>query len=257
MPDLGLTLDTAWAIGFVLALTRVAAFVVAAPTLAKLVPMPGRLAFVIVVGLFLATPVTGLATMPQLVGQSLVNAAIGGILGFLTGAIFHMFAVAGGLVDLTSSLSVATVFDPMSGERSAVFGRLFHLTGLALFVVAGGLGALVGALAATVRAVPLDGVPHLSGGLAQTAVEQTGRLMVVGLEVAFPVVAVLFLTDMVLGVAARFAPQANVFLVGLPLKILVTLLTVSTTLLVFPQAVDAYLTFVRDTVAQIVRGLAP
>ncbi len=256
MPELGLHLNVAWALGAVLAMTRVAAFMLATPTLAKLVPVPGRLAFVIVTSMFLATPVTGLATVPALAGQAVVNVVVGGALGFLTGLLFHLFTVAGGLVDITSSLSVASIFDPMSGERSAVFGRLFHLTALALFVIAGGLGVLVAGLAASVRAVPLDGVPHLGGWLAQLAVEVTARLMVVGLEVAFPVVAVLFLTDMVLGVAARFAPQANVFLVGLPLKVLVALATVSASVLIFPQAVDGYLTFVQDTFAQVLRGLA-
>lgn len=257
MTDLALVLDGGWSAGLVLATTRVAAFLGAAPVLAKFVPVPGRVAFVVAVGLFLAEPVGGVGDVAALLGHGLMNAVVGVVLGFLTGLLFHMFATAGAVIDVTSNLSAATALDPTRGEQGAVFSRLFHLTGLTLFIVGGGLGVLVAGLDASVSVVPLDGTIRLEGGLAQVAVREVSRLMVVMVEIAMPVLTVLFITEVVLGLGARFAPQANVFLVGFPLKILVSLSVVTASVLLLPTAAEGYIVFVEETFTTVLPGIAP
>lgn len=253
--SLSLSLDPAWAAGLVLSMTRVAAFAVASPMLAKVVPLPGRLAVVVTLGLFLASPMTGPLTVGALLGAGAVNAAVGAALGYLTGVLFHMFAVAGGIADIVSGLSVAQVFDPTRGEQGAVFSRLFNLTGLALFFVAGGLELLVRGLAMSVEVVALDGGLAGSPALLDIAVRHTSRLMVVGAELALPLVSALFLTEVVLGVASRFAPQANVFLLGLPAKLLIALSMATAVVLLFPEAMDGLLHSTGDTFTDSLRAL--
>lgn len=251
-----LTIPTAWGVGLLLAVTRVAAFTVATPVLNRAVPVPGRMAFVVSVGLFLARPVPGVVTLPELVGVAVSNAVVGLALGFLTGLLFHAFAVAGNLVDISANLSVAAIFDPAQGQQAAVVGRLFGLVGLTLFLSVGGLGTLVAALAGSIRVVPLDGPTALApGALAETASELTGRLVVIGAELAFPVLALMFLTELVLGVASRLAPQANILMLGLPVKLLVALSTLSLSVLLFPATVDGYLRFVETAATSALRGL--
>lgn len=251
-----LAIPSTWGIGLVLAMTRVGAFVIASPVLNKSVPMPGRLAFVVSVGLFLTRPVPGVSTLAELVGVAVSNAAIGLVLGFLTGMLFHLFAVAGNLIDISANLSVAAVFDPTQGSQSAVAGRLFNLVGLTLFVTVGGIGALVAGLAASTRVLPLAGPVQVStGALAETATDLVTRLMITGAELAFPVLAMMFLTELVLGVASRLAPQANIFVLGLPVKLLVALSTLSLSLILFPASVEGYVRFVETAANSALRGL--
>lgn len=255
MDGLSLVVDPAWTGGLLLAMTRVGAFVVAASALLAFLPGVGRLALVLVLGLFLTEPVVGIGSVEGLVGAAVVNAVVGVVLGTLAGLLFHLFAVAGGILDVTANLSAATVFDPTRGEQGAILSRLLHLTGLALFVVGGGLGLLVTALAASVRAVPLTGTPRLGGDLVAAMVEGTSRLLVVAIEVAMPVLAVLIVTELVLGIAARFAPQANVFLIGMPLKVLVAVLATSAVVALLPQAVDGYVQAMEGTVNAVLRSM--
>lgn len=252
---LDLTIDAAWAMGLVLGTARAAAFVVCSAVLGRAIPATGRFAFVAVVGLFVAHPVSGIDSAPALMALTLVNAAVGGALGFLTTAVFHLFAMAGGLVDVTSTLSASQMFDPTQGEQQAVMGRIFALTATALVAVSGGFALLAGLLAASVQALPLDGTPVFATGLGALALEALRDVVVVGLEVAMPALAVLFLVEIVLGVAARFAPQANVFLVGMPAKLLVTFMVVGTCLLLFPEAVDGVLVTARETAVEVLRAL--
>lgn len=253
---LDLALDANWAAGYLLAMTRVAAFVVASPLLPSSVPVVGRVGFTTVVGLALATAVPDL-TLATLVGSMAVNAFIGIVLGFLTGLMLHLFTVAGDVLDVTSGLSVGAVFDPLTGGRGAALGRLFPLAALVLFFVVGGLAAIVRGLAASVEVIALDGAVRMHTDMISLAIDLSARMLVAGVELALPALAALFLTEVVLGLAARFAPQANVLMLGLPVKILVLLLTVSLVVLLFPEAMAGVLSSVERAFVDGIRGLHP
>ena len=59
------------------------------------------------------------------------------------------------------------------------------------------------------------------------------HMFVIGLKLAVPVVAALFMADLALGFIARTVPQMNVFVVGLPFKIGAGLVMVLLTLPIF------------------------
>ncbi len=256
MDVLDLTIDANWVLGLLLATTRVGAFAVASPQLGSVLPTPAKLAFTTAIGFFMVGPVTGDLTLPRIVAMTVVNAGLGLALGWLVGALFHMFAVAGTIIDATAGTSIASIIDPTRGEQGAVFSRLFQVGGLALFYAVGGLGLLVTTLVWSVRAVPLGGTPNFDGGaLAGAATTLTSRVMVAGLEVAMPVLAILLLTEVVLGLAARFAPTANVFLLGLPAKVWLALAMSGMSVALFPEAIDGLMDFSRQTAVEVLNGI--
>lgn len=248
-------IDTAWVAGTLLVMIRVAAFVVSSPIIGRAIPATGRTAFTVAVSVALATPIPAALDVGGLLGAAMVNAVIGFTLGFVSGMIVHLFATAGGIVDFISGLSVGTVFDPMQGEQGSVFSRLFHLTGMALLLVGGGLGLVIGALAASVRLLPLDGGLAPVGLLPSTVVDLTVRVLREGVELVLPVIGVLLLLELAFGLAARFSPQANVLLLGLPAKLLTSITVVTAAFLLFPDAVaDVQVTIGRAAEAAL-RGL--
>ncbi len=247
-----LSLDAAWAAGLLLSLIRIAGFVAASPLYARFVPVPGRVGLALVLAVFFAEPVTAPLGLGGLLSVAAVNAAAGVALGFLTGLIFHLFSVAGSLVDFTSGLSASSVIDPVTGSQSAVFSRIFNLMAVALFFVLGGDRLVVSGLAESFAAVPADGSVSLAPGLAEAAVELVARMTVAAVELAIPALAALFVAEVLLGLAARFAPQTNVFLLGLPAKVLGALLTVSLVLLLTPETFDGALRVMAETFSDVV-----
>ncbi|MEX0834450.1 MAG: flagellar biosynthetic protein FliR [Nitriliruptor sp.] len=249
-----LALDAHWASGYLLAMIRVSAFVVATPLLPRSIPVVGRAGVVIVLGFALTSPMAD-TSVPALFGAAGVNVAVGLLLGFLTGVVLHLFTIAGDALDVTSGLSVAAVFDPLTGDRGAILGRLFPLAAVTIFLAVGGLGALVEGLAASVTAIPLDGAVRFDPGLVGVAIAITGRLLVAGVELALPAIAALFLSEVVLGLASRFAPQANVLMLGLPLKIILLLVTVGLVLLLFPEAMAGMMEMIERAFVDGIDGM--
>ena len=67
-----ITVDATWLVGILLAIIRVAAFAVASPILAKVMPKVGRGAFAIAVALALARPIAHVPDLPGLIAAAAV-----------------------------------------------------------------------------------------------------------------------------------------------------------------------------------------
>jgi flagellar biosynthetic protein FliR len=250
-----LIVDAGWITGMLLASIRVGAFVVASPIFGKAIPATGRMALVLVLGYVFATPVEGPIQFGSLIVAAVTNIAVGGFVGFLTGLIFTLFTVAGGLLDFTSSLSSAQVFDPLTQSKNPIFGRFLNLGALTLFFVLGGDRLLISGLGGTFALVGVTGSIDLSPGLATVGVTLLSRMMIAAVELAMPALAALFLVEVVLGIASRFAPQANVFLIGLPAKIVAALASVGAVVLLMPETMDGVMVIIRDTFRDAMAGL--
>jgi flagellar biosynthetic protein FliR len=74
----------------------------------------------------------------------------------------------------------------------------------------------------TFGSLPLDGSMSLAH-LDTELVHGLTAMFVAALQIAAPLIAVLFLADVALGLLSRISPQLNVFQVSFPLKIMLTL----------------------------------
>jgi flagellar biosynthetic protein FliR len=249
-----LSIDLPDIFGLVFAMSRVGAFAAASPVTRSL-PVPGRLAFTLAIGLALAHPISVPAVNSALIAGSFINVGIGLVLGFLTGILINAFRSAGALVDLTSALNSSQIFDPTTGNQNTVFDRGFHMTALVLWFVMGGDRLAIEGLAATIELIPLDGTISLAPGLADVAVDLVAMMLLAAVQLALPALAALFLAEVGFGLASRFAPSANVFALGIPFKLVAALLSVGLVLAGFPDAVASSIADTRDVVITTIRGL--
>jgi flagellar biosynthetic protein FliR len=224
---------------FLLVLARTGAWVVAAPVLsAKGMSPIGRLSAAVALAVFV-TPLMGKAHVPtdlpayatSVAGQ----VAIGLVLGWLTSLLFNAFEVAGSLADLSGGFSYAQIVDPLSGQPAAAFSRLFSVCFSAIFFVSDAYQAVIGGFVQSFKGIPLDHLPSLSNGAAGTLGHAVTLVLLSALEVAAPLLGVLFLTDVALGFAARFVPQANAMALAMPVKTLVALTAAGATLALLPS----------------------
>jgi flagellar biosynthesis protein FliR len=240
--------------GIILAVPRVGAFAVASPIF-KAFPPTGRSAYALAIGFALARPTPPPPTMSGFVVVMATNVGVGMVLGFLTGILFHAFEVAGSIIDLNSGLNASMIFDPITGQANSVFARSFNLGAVALWLVMGGDRLAVEGLAATVAMIPLDGAISFASGLADTAVTLVAQMLLTAIQLTIPALAALMIAEVALGVASRFAPQANVFALGLPAKLITALATVTLVIVAFPGAMETAIADTRDIVITTIRGL--
>ena len=246
---MGLTLPLATVEVVLLVGVRIAAFLLVAPPFAHKA-VPGRVKAMLAMGLALAAgpravaaagPTAGTAIASgtaQFIGAVLLQALIGLALGFLVALVFYAVQSAGNLIDLFGGFQLAQAFDPMSMSNGAQFSRVYQMTAMVLLFASDAHQVLVAGLLRSFDALPLGTALDLAS-LAEVASDGLTDMFVAALQVAGPLIAVLFLADAGLGLLTRVAPALNAFALGFPLKILLTLSLGVTAYLALPEVVSA------------------
>jgi flagellar biosynthetic protein FliR len=247
-----LDISAGWAIGLALAVTRAGAFVALCAFVPRTIPALGRTALGLAFGVLIAQPVGQVAApADQLVTAAFVNVVIGGVLGWFMGLAIHLFQVAGSVVDTSSGVSLGAVFDPDSQTTPGPFSRFFTLGGQALVMALGGLTVMAQALWLSTRVVALDGRLGNLRPLGDAATDSLSAFYLQGVELALPIAGVLFVGELAFGLLSRLAPQINTFLVGLPLKTLVTMAMLGSAAVLFPRFADRAIAAGVDAAARL------
>lgn len=171
-------------------------------------------------------------------GALMVEVVAGLALGFVVRMVFAAIQAAGALIDIFGGFQLAQGFDPMSQTQGSVFAKFYDFSALALLFASNGHQLVLGGVVRSFDAIPLgDGLKTETLGHLFT--EGLDDLTVSALQIAGPLVVVLFLADVGLGLLTRVAPALNAFALGFPLKILMTLSLGSIAYLTLPQAVGS------------------
>lgn len=237
-----------WQAGTLVALllgtARAAGFVLLAPPFAsRTVPVPARAAFAFLLAVT-ALPATrthapDLAVGP-LVTAGVTEVAIGAGLGFLVYLLFTAVQTAGDLIDVTGGFSLQPGFDPMALTMNSSIGRLHYLLATTLLFTTGGHALVVRGFLTSYQGLPVGA--HLpTGELAAMVTHAISQMFLAALQIGGPMIAVLFLADVALALLSKAAPGLNVFSVGLPLKLTITVSLLALTIPLLPAAVSGLL----------------
>lgn len=225
-----------------LAGVRMAAFLVVAPPFShRSIPGTVKAMLALALGLLVA-PRAQAASDPtdvgSFVGQLLLQVLIGLALGFLVALVFAVVQSAGSLLDLFAGFQVAQAYDPGNQTSGAQLQRLYQTTAVVLLFASDGYQLVVTGLVRTFDVLPL-GTPLDMAAMAAASTTGLTELFLAALQVAGPLVVVLFLADVGLGLLTRVAPALNAFALGFPLKILLTLALIGTAYVALPQLVSS------------------
>jgi flagellar biosynthetic protein FliR len=193
------------------------------------------------------------STTPELLVVAVTQLLIGAGMGFLTLVLFAAIAAAGSLVDIYGGFQLAAAFDPMSMNTNSVFGRFYEMITITLLVATGGHLLVLAGLLNTFHYLPLMASPDLStwGNVLTTA---AGMLFSVGVQIALPMVAVLFIADLSLALLTKVAPAMNAITMMFPVKIGLTLLLVGLSFPVLPHALSRLVDLVGQATAAMAGG---
>jgi flagellar biosynthetic protein FliR len=220
--------------GFILVLARVTPLFLLAPLFSSAL-IPARVKGLVAVGISIG--LTPIAMHGQHVPSDAVKVAGLVLEGLLVGLAFS-FALAvllaalesaGAIIDVVSGFSYGNLINPLDNENSAVISRFYSLLGTLIFLVIGGDAWTLRGLGRSFELVPLTAAPRLTS-LVSGSEQVFSTIFTAALEIGAPVLAALLITDVAFGVVSRVVPQMNVFAVGFPTKVAVTLLVVAASL---------------------------
>lgn len=241
---MNIQVSTPLLIAFLLATVRTSAWIVIVPAFGpRTIPPLAKAGLSMALAFPVAHHLAAQAPPPEvgpMLAAILMNVAAGLTLGIVTLLLFSAIRGAGELIDYFGGFSLTQAFDPMALQNDSIFARLNDLLAVTLLFASDGYLIIVNGLLKSYDAFPLHGVPPLRE-LQALVTQDVSTFMISSLEIAGPLLAVLVLADVGLGLLTKAAPTLNVFSLGFPLKILITLSLVGVTFVALPEAISALL----------------
>lgn len=151
---------------------------------------------------------------------------VGLIFGFTASFIFSAIQMAGFLIDTQIGFGMVNVFDPLFGQQMPLIGNFKYLIALFVFLATNGHHLLLTALVSSFRLIPagLAVIPPL---IAPFMLDLVAGFFSIALKISLPVLVTLVLMDVGMGILAKTMPQMNIFMVGMPAKILIGIFVLS------------------------------
>ncbi|BAU27684.1 flagellar biosynthetic protein FliR [Aneurinibacillus soli] len=244
---------------FLLVFIRITAFFVVAPIFsARNIPAMYKvgLSFFLALIAFPLVKASGTIQLDwEYVYLALKEVLVGLILGFIGLLLLSAIQTAGSFIDMMLGLAMASVIDPLTGMNSPLMGNFKYVLTLLFILSVNGHHLLIEGVLSSYQAIPLDkwmsgwGDGSISGFL----LEKFSYMFMSGMLLAAPLVSSLFVMDVALGIVAKTVPQMNIFVVGMPAKLLGGFLVL---IVVFPAyffVIGRLLEVVFSSMAQMIK----
>jgi flagellar biosynthetic protein FliR len=215
---------------FLLVFCRISSFLIVAPIFSsRTIPAPFKvgLAFFISLIVFLTigfdTSVTADATYILAIMREILA---GLLIGYTAYIFFTIVQTAGGLMDLQMGFAMANIIDPISGVTAPIMGNLKYMLLMLVFLSINGHHYLLSAIMDSYKWLPLDNKlfqVYYGGNITLFLIRTFADTFLLAIQISAPIVVAMLLTDFGLALLARTAPQYNVFVIGIPIKIIIGL----------------------------------
>lgn len=250
-------------IGFALVLIRVSAMFVSWPIFGnESIPGPLKilLSLTVTIVIYPSVGPQSIAGAKQLLGSEILpwfvvrEALCGVIMGIIARGFFYSLTICGELISVAIGLSTDQILNPAIGGRAGALDQLYIMTGSVLFLGLNGHHYLIEALVRSFQIIPIAGV-GLNVAVFKTVGGLVTEIIVVGMKMAAPVVATVFLMNIGLGLVSRLVPQVNILVTSASVNVLAGLmiLTISLPLLAVNQ--QDFILEMTGIVMNFIRGM--
>ena len=151
---------------------------------------------------------------------------IGALMSLIVSLPLRIPEIIGDVIDNQRGAAVTDSFNPTSGEQSSMLGQLLSLTIMTYFLTEGGLNTLVNLLGSSFSLLPVGSVEMLHFGnqkLNDTLTQLLINYLRLFAILALPVMVAMFMAEVALAIASRFAQSLNVFSMAQPIKALLAI----------------------------------
>ena len=127
---------------------------------------------------------------------------LGFSIAFVVLIFIEMFRFGGSIMDRDMGFIMASIIDPAMDSDATPFSHLLVEAFFIIFLVFDGHHEIIRLAAYSFQTIPPGGFV-MGPGMGETIIELSSRIFVVGMQVAFPVFAAMFILSIAMGITAR------------------------------------------------------
>ena len=186
---------------------------------------------------------------------ALKEATAGLVIGFGANICNSVINLAGRLADMEIGISMVSLLDPTTREQSGFTGVLYQYSIMLIMMVTNLHHYFIRALVETFNLIPVGMARFESDKIMTVIMQYLDDYVMIAFRICLPVVATIMLTNAVLGILVKSAPQINMFSVGIQIKLFIGLATLMITIGVLPSASDFIFDEMKVMMTAMVRSM--
>jgi flagellar biosynthetic protein FliR len=159
--------------------------------------------------------------VPTIILAILSEFLFGLVIGVILLISFNVITFAGGQISFMMGFSMASAIDPQSGVSMPIISQFLSLMGLMVLLELDLHHWVLLYVDSSLSSIPLGGF-LMSENLFKYIIFATSRMFMVGFMIAFPIIALSWLADIIFGMLMKTMPQFNLLVIGFPIKIMVS-----------------------------------
>lgn len=212
---------------FLLILVRISGFMVAAPIFSlRNVPMRVKtlLAIAIAIVVFHVVPYKEVAysTTIEYALVVITEMLAGVIMGFMANVAYYILSFAGQIIDQEIGFSMVNQYDPITSTQVTITGNFYTYAVMLMVMITNMHHYLIRAITDSFQVIPVGSVV-IDFNLYEVMKRFVVDYFFIGFRIVLPIFASLLVVNTILAILARVAPQMNMFVIGLQLKVFVGL----------------------------------
>ncbi|MGE4396851.1 MAG: flagellar biosynthetic protein FliR, partial [Sulfurimonas sp.] len=142
---------------------------------------------------------------------------------------FNAITFAGGQISFMMGFSMASAIDPQTGVSMPIISQFLSLIALMMLFAIDMHHWMLLFIDSSLEKIPLGGF-LISENLFRYIIMATSNMFMVGFMIAFPIIALSWLADVIFGMLMKTMPQFNLLVIGFPIKIMVSFVVLIATL---------------------------
>ena len=235
---------------FLCILVRISAFIYTAPFFnLKNVPRKVKAGFSFAVALILfeVLPIQTLEYQGVIGYAGLVvkEALCGFIMGFFANVCSQILTFAGQLVDMEIGFAMVNEFDPISNVQVTITSNFYQYAVMLMLFITNMHHYIIMALVDSFQLIPV-GTVVVNPSIYKAFLNFVINFFIIGFRIVLPVFATLLIVNTILAILAKVAPQMNMFVIGMQLKVFVGLLVLLFMVALIPSVSDFIFTEMMD-----------
>ena len=146
---------------------------------------------------------------------------IGFVQAYIVYIMFSMLYFVGQLLDRDIGFAMVSVLDPISQLQVPIIGNILFMLAMVIMIISDGLNFFLGALFQSYHIIPVGAVWFFEP--YQAVSWHIIRVIIgsfeLGLRISMPIMGSILVVNLALGMLLKSMPQMNMFVVGMPLKL--------------------------------------
>lgn len=181
--------------------------------------------------------------------------AIGIILGFTSYLVFSALYLAGQIIDTQIGFGMVNVLDPLHDTQVPLTGNFLYILTLMFFLIMNGHHVLLTALFKSYNILPVNSFVF-NDVLFNNMLNIFYETFQIGFKISIPIIAASLLAEIALGILTKTVPQMNVFVIGMPLKVGVGLVTLLAMIPMYLTTMDITFNKMYNYIYLIIKSMA-